>query len=63
MIYIHGGEFQKGSANEFPGHQLAANGQVSSQAHLSKNIFQIYSVQYMGRKRFRRAYKSFSIYS
>jgi carboxylesterase type B len=30
MVYIHGGEFQKGSANEFPGHQLAANGQVSS---------------------------------
>ena len=28
MIYIHGGHFQKGSANEFPGHQLAANGQV-----------------------------------
>ena len=28
MIYIHGGHFQKGSANEFPGHQLAANGEV-----------------------------------
>ena len=28
MIYIHGGHFFKGSANEFPGHQLAANGQV-----------------------------------
>ena len=28
MIYIHGGHFQKGSANEFPGHQLAANGKV-----------------------------------
>ena len=28
MIYIHGGHFQRGSANEFPGHQLAANGQV-----------------------------------
>ena len=28
MVYIHGGHFQKGSANEFPGHQLAANGRV-----------------------------------
>ena len=28
MIYLHGGHFQRGSANEFPGHQLAANGQV-----------------------------------
>lgn len=28
MIYIHGGEFEHGSANEFPGHQLAANGRV-----------------------------------
>lgn len=28
IIYIHGGAFQRGSANEFPGHQLAANGQV-----------------------------------
>ena len=28
MFYIHDGEFQHGSGNEFAGHQLAANGQV-----------------------------------
>ena len=28
MFYIHGGQFAHGSGNEFPGHQLAANGQV-----------------------------------
>ena len=28
MFYIHGGEFTHGSGNDFPGHQLAAWGQV-----------------------------------
>ena len=28
MFYIHGGQFEHGSGNEFPGQQLAANGQV-----------------------------------
>ena len=30
MFYIHGGEFEHGSGNEFPGHQLAHGGQVVS---------------------------------
>ena len=28
MLYLHGGEFTHGSGNDFPGHQLAAWGQV-----------------------------------
>ena len=31
MFYIHGGEFEHGSGNEFPGHQLAYGGQVVSE--------------------------------
>ena len=32
MFYIHGGEFEHGSGNEFPGQQLAFYGRVVSLA-------------------------------
>ena len=42
MFYIHGGEFEHGSGNEFPGHQLAYGGQVVScdSGIWSNNVFQ-----------------------
>ena len=38
MFYIHGGEFEHGSGNEFPGHQLAYGGQVVSE---NKNEYHV----------------------
>jgi neuroligin len=37
MFYIHDGQFAHGSGNEFPGHQLAANGQVNPPPPKKKN--------------------------
>ena len=37
MFYIHDGQFAHGSGNEFPGHQLAANGQVNFSNKIHEN--------------------------
>ena len=52
MFYIHGGEFEHGSGNEFPGQQLAHGGQVVSFSFFKSAIifmfmFIIYSIFYM----------------